>query len=178
MSRQLAKIMLNPYYFFDRNLKVGFKKNSDSHHNNHANCKLTFIPNYPDFGIGVRYTNKIMKELSVIYARIIIQYKFKYQTVFSARFDEQNEENQVLDETELIIILKIDHNLTQTGIDKIDVRSPIGNQIQQQEMKDSVWRFDKINSITVYFYKTGEFNGSSYVKITLRSNAILNNEKK
>ena len=40
-----------------------------------------------------------MKELSVIYARLINQYIFKYQTVFSARFDEQDEDNQVLDET-------------------------------------------------------------------------------
>ena len=41
-----------------------------------------------------------MKELAVIYARLINQYKFKYQTVFSARFGKQNEDNQVLDETE------------------------------------------------------------------------------
>ena len=43
-------------------------------------------------------------------------------------------------------------------------------------MKDSGWRFDKINSMTVYFYKTNEMNGSNYVKIPLRSNAILNIE--
>ena len=43
-------------------------------------------------------------------------------------------------------------------------------------MKDSGWRFDKINSMIVYFYKTGELNGSKYVKIPLRSNAILNIE--
>ena len=43
-------------------------------------------------------------------------------------------------------------------------------------MKDSGWRFDKINSMTVYFYKTGEMDGRSYVKIPLRSNAILNIE--
>ena len=43
-------------------------------------------------------------------------------------------------------------------------------------MKDSGWRFDKINSATVYFYKTGELNGSNYVKIPLRSNAIINIE--
>ena len=43
-------------------------------------------------------------------------------------------------------------------------------------MKDSGWRFDKINSMTVYFYKTNEFNGSNYIKIPLRSNAILNIE--
>ena len=43
-------------------------------------------------------------------------------------------------------------------------------------MKDSGWRIDKINSMTVYFYKTNEMNGSNYVKIPLRSNAILNIE--
>ena len=43
-------------------------------------------------------------------------------------------------------------------------------------MKDCGWRFDKINSMTAYFYKTGEFKGSNYVKIPLRSNAILNIE--
>ena len=47
-------------------------------------------------------------------------------------------------------------------------------------MKDSGWRFDKINSMAIYFYKTGELNGSNYVKIPLRSNSILkieNNDK-
>ena len=43
-------------------------------------------------------------------------------------------------------------------------------------MKDSGWRFDKVNSMTVYFFKTNELNGSYYVKIPLRSNAILNIE--
>ena len=32
--------------------------------------------------------------------------------------------------------------------------------------------------MTVYFYKMGELNGSNYVKIPLRSNAILNIENK
>ena len=155
--------MINPYYFTDRNLKVGFKINLDSHHINHANSKLTITPKYPEFGIEVRYINKIMKELSLIYARLINQYKFRYQTVFSARFDKQKEDNQVLDETELFFNLNINHILTQTHIDNIDVRSPLEHQIQQQEMKDSGWRFDKINSMTVYFYKTNEINGSNYV---------------
>ena len=43
-------------------------------------------------------------------------------------------------------------------------------------MKDSGWRFDKINSRTIYFYQTGIMNGSKYVKIPVRSNAILNIE--
>ena len=45
-----------------------------------------------------------MKEVSVIYARLINQYKFKHQTVFSARFDKKDENNQLLDETESFII--------------------------------------------------------------------------
>ena len=53
---------------------------------------------------------------------------------------------------------------------------PLEFQIQQQEMKDSGWRFDKINSMIIYFYKTTEMNGSNYVKIPLRSSAILNIE--
>ena len=121
-----------------------------------------------------------MKELALIYARLINQYKFKYQTVFSARFDKQDEDNQLLDETELFINLNINHNLTGSDLDKIDVISPLEYQKQQQERRDSGWRFDKINSMTVYFYKTNELNGSNYVKIPLRSNAILiieNNDK-
>ena len=121
-----------------------------------------------------------MKKLSFIYARLINQYKFKYQTVILARFDKKGEDIQVLDETEMFINLNINHNLTETDLDKIDIRSPLINQIQQQEMKDSDWRFDKIKSMTIYFHKTGELNGCNYVKIPLRSNAILiieNNDK-
>ena len=43
-------------------------------------------------------------------------------------------------------------------------------------MKDSGWRFDKIISMSIYFYKTNEMKGSNYVKNPLRSNAILNFE--
>ena len=90
---------------------------------------------------------KIMKELSIIFAGLINQYIFNYQTVFSARFDKQDEDNQLLDETELYINLNIKHNLTESVLDKIDIKSPLEHQIQQQEMKDSGWRFDKINSM-------------------------------
>ena len=68
--------------------------------------------------------------------------------------------------------MNINHNLTQTDIDKLDVRSPLEHQIQQQEMKDSGRRFDKTNSMTISFFKTGELNGSNYVKIPLRSSIL------
>ena len=143
--------MLHLYYFTDRNLKVGFKINLNSHHINHANCKLTIIPNYPEFGNGARFFNKILKVLFIIYARLISQHIFRYQKVFSARFNKQDEDNQVLDETETFFNLNIYDKITQTDIDNIDVKSPLEHQIKQQEMKDSGWRFDKINSMTVYF---------------------------
>ena len=149
LNKELAKKMPNPYFFTDRNLKVGFKINLDSHHINHLNFKLTISPNHPEFGIEVRYINQIMKELYIIYARLMNQYKFRYQTVFSARFDKQDEDNRILDETELFINLNINHNLTQSDLDNIDVVSPLDHQIREQEMIDSGWRFDKINSMIV-----------------------------
>ena len=104
------------------------------------------------------------------------QYKFRYQTVFSARFDKQDEDNQILEETELFINLNINHNLTESDLDEIDFKSPLDHQIQQQKMKDSGWRFDKITSMTVYFYEYVQLNGSIFVKNPLRSNSTLNVE--
>ena len=72
--------------------------------------------------------------------------------------------------------MNINHNLTESYHDNIDVKPPLEHQIQEQEMKDSRWRFDKISSMMVKFYKTGDMNGRSYVKFPLRSNAILNIE--
>ena len=72
--------------------------------------------------------------------------------------------------------MNINHNLTESDLDNIDVTSPLEYQKQQQKLTVSGWRIVKINSMTVYFYKTTELNGSNYVKIPLRSNAILNIE--
>ena len=76
-DKELAKIMINPYYFIDKNLKIGFKINLESHNFSHANSILSITPNFQAFGIEFRYFNKIVKELSVIYARLINQYIFK-----------------------------------------------------------------------------------------------------
>ena len=144
--------MLFPYCFTDGKSKVGFKNNLDSHHINHAKSKLNMTPKYPKFGIETSFFNKIIEEISVVYARIIYQYISKYQTVFSARFDKQGEDNQLLDETELFINLNINQNLTESDLAYIDIKSPSNHQMQQQEMKDSGWRFDKIKSMIVLFF--------------------------
>ena len=173
-DKKLTKMMINPYYFFDENLKNGFKINLESHNVSHANSVLIITPKFPNFGIEFRYINKIIKELSVIYARLINQNKFKYHTLFSASFYKINEEDQRNNEIELYINLKINHNLRESNIDNIDVRSQLEHQIKVQETKESGWIFDKINSMKISFYKTTKLNGSSYVKIPLRSSAILN----
>ena len=73
LKKELAKKMINPYFFTDRILKIGVRINLDSHHINHANSKLTITPSFKEFCIEFRYINKIMKELAVIYARLINQ---------------------------------------------------------------------------------------------------------
>ena len=154
-------------------MKIAYKNNLDSHNIQNTNSKITITPTFPEFGIEFRFINKIVKELSVIYARLLNQNNFKYQTVFSAGFDKQDEDGKLLDKTELFINLNNNHNLTETDINNINVVSPLEYQKQQQEMKDSGGRFDKINSMTIYFDKTNEMNSSNCVKVLLRSNAIL-----
>ena len=158
----------------DKNLKNGFKINLESHNISHPNSILTITCKYPKFGIEYRYIKKIIKELSVIYARLVNQYKFEYHTLFSASFYKIIEEDQRDNEIELYINLKINDNLTESDIDNIDIKSQLEHQIQIQETKESGWIFDKIISMKISFHKTEELNGTSYVKIPLRSNAILN----
>ena len=71
--------------------------------------------------------------------------------MFSARFDKQDEEEQVLDEIDLYINLNTNRNIGESGIDNIDLRSQLDEQIQNQETKDSKRRLAKFNSITLFF---------------------------
>ena len=62
------------------------------------------------------------------YDRLIIHYKYKYLTVFSASFDKQDEDEQMLDETEIFNNLIIDQNLTESDIDNFTVRFQINHK--------------------------------------------------
>ena len=73
LKKELPKKMNNPYYFTDRNLKVAYKINLYRQNLHHTNSKLTITPNFQEFGIEFIFINKIMKELSVIYAKLINQ---------------------------------------------------------------------------------------------------------
>ena len=62
-----------------------------------------------------------MKKMVNEYARLLNQNEIKYQTVFSARFDKQDADGQVLDEIELYIKLNMIKSLTQSDNDFTDV---------------------------------------------------------
>ena len=93
--------------------------------------------------------------MAKIYGRLINQFKFKYQIVLSAIFDKETEE-----ELEQYIILQVNQSLIWSDIEKYDLESETSARIENLEMKDSGWRFYKIASMTIYFYKTDELNGS------------------
>ena len=69
--------------------------------------------------------------------------------------------------------MNINKNLTDTDIKNIDVKPQLEHQIQIQESKESGWIFYKNNSMKIRFYKTGELNGSNFVKIPLGSNSLI-----
>ena len=93
--------------------------------------------------------------------------------MFSATFDKQDEDDQVLDEIEIIIFMDTIRNLAESDKVNIDVRSQPEQKVQSQISKDSGWRFDESISMTIYVYKTSELNVSIYVKIPMRDSAIL-----
>ena len=61
-------------------------------------------------GTDKTYVNKIFKEIANNYATIMNQNDFIDQTVFSARFEKQNEDGQMLIEIEIYIKLKNNQN--------------------------------------------------------------------
>ena len=49
----------------------------------------------------------------------------------------------MLNEIEFYINLNINQNITESNIGNIDIKSPLEHETQNQETKDSGWRFDK-----------------------------------
>ena len=108
------------------------------------------------------HINKIVEEMSTKYAGLIKPKKIKNHTVFSAKLDKQYEDDEVLEGIEIYVNLKSNQKLKESHFDEIDVRSQLEQQTQNQQSKDSGWRFDKTNSMTLHYNKNTESNGSSY----------------
>ena len=135
LDKEIAKKMIDPYYFMDEISKTGFKINLGSPNVNHANSAIIIEPNLQDFGIETRYFNKILKESSIIYAILINHYNINYHTFFSASFSQMNEEDQRSDEIELTSNLNIILNLTETDNNIIDAESQLEHQNQIHDAK-------------------------------------------
>ena len=145
LKKEIAKKRNNPYYLTDRGLQVGYINTLDSQKINRAISKISGKPKFPEFGNETGYSFKSFKEMTIISAKLFNQYNIKYQSMFCAKFDEKDENDQVLDETEIFNNLNINQNLTDSDINDIDIKSPLEQQLQNQEMTEGV-RFDKINS--------------------------------
>ena len=98
-----------------------------------------------------------------IYANIVNQYIFKYQISFLALFKKYGEEGEITSQIELPNILTITGNLTQSDLYNIDIQWVLENRIQNIEMKESGWNYQKITSMSIKFYETGILYESSYV---------------
>ena len=123
------------------------------------------------------YIDEIFKEMAHIYAKFINQYKFKYQLFFMLLFCKFEEDDDIRREAEMTVNLNMTNNLTQSQIDNVDIQWDLEARKQNLEMRESGWDFQRVNSMTISFYNTGNMDGSSYVKVPLRSSAIKNIEK-
>ena len=90
---------------------------------NDINSKLTIPPK--DLGIEKIHVNITVKGRSNRYARLLNHHKFNQRTVFFARFDKQNEDDQRLDEIALYNDLSVNQILTQSADDSVNIRSQL-----------------------------------------------------
>ena len=172
MINKWKKQWLNKRIFFnfcDTKLNVAHNIDLDSHHTIQTKSETIIYPNY--WEIDKIDVNMIVKNAYYI-CRIKKQNQFEYERVFSARFGEQDEDDQIVGKIELHNILKVNQNLSQSDYDKIDIRSYLERQTQNQNEKLVDGYLMKTISMTKSFNKTTETNGSTYVRIPKRSSTI------
>ena len=162
------------YKFTDDILNKIYDITIDRHHKKDLNSQITITSKFDYTGIEMYFIDEIFKEMTHIYAKFINQYKFKYQLSFMLLFYKYEEDGDIRKEAEMAITLNMINNLTQSEIDNANIQWEVEARKQNLEMKESGWHFQRVNSMTISFYNTGNMDGSSYVKVPLRSSAILN----
>ena len=138
------------------------------------NSQITITSKFDDTGMEMNFVDKILKEMSHINANFINQYKFKYQLSFMLLFYNFEEDGDIRKEAEMPINLNMTNNLTQSEIDNVNVQWDLESRKQSLEMRESGWVFQTVTLMTISYYNAGNMDGSSYVKVPLRSSAILN----
>ena len=87
---------MKPNYFTDKTLQGGFNNNLDSDLIIQSKSEKPSQKTYILLGIETIYINeKILKKMATIHAKLINLYEFFYLTVFSAKFDKQDEDAQM-----------------------------------------------------------------------------------
>ena len=163
------------YKFTDNILDTAYDITVNRHHKKDLNSQITITSKFDNlFGIEMYYINDIFKEMAHIYARFINQYKFKYHLSFMLLCNNFEEDGDIRREAEMTINLNMVNNLTQSEIDNVNVQWEVEAGKQNLEMRNSGWNFQRVISMTISFYNTGNMDGSSYVKIPLRSSALVN----
>ena len=129
--------MINLYFFSQRYQLQPL-------HNQNINITITSVYNLP---VELFDLNNIFKEMSIIYGRLINQFKFKHLVVFSVIFDKETHE-----EIEQFFSLKVNQSSTRIDIGKYDLERELDGQIENLERKIvSGWRFSKTVTMTIYF---------------------------
>ena len=89
-------------------------------------------------------------------------------------FNKYGEDKKITSEIELPSTLSMTHNLTQSELDKIIIQCTLEHRIQTIEMRESGWRFQRINTMRISFYKSGNLKCSSSVRVPLRVSVLIN----
>ena len=163
------------YKFTENILNIVYDITVDSHHKKNLNSQITITSKHNDIvGIEMYHIDEIFKEMSHMYAKFIDQYKFKYQLTFMLLFYKFEEDGDIRREAEMTVTLNMVTNLTQSEIEDVNIQWDLEARKQNLELQASGWNFQRVNSMTISYYNTGNMDGSSYVKIPIRSSAILN----
>ena len=168
------------YKFTDNIISTAYDFTFDKHHKKNLNSQITTTSKFDNTGIEMNFVDEIFKEMSHIYAKFINQYKFKYQLSFMLLFYKFEEDGDIRKEAEMTINLNMTNTLTQSEIDNVNVQWDLEARKQNLEKQESGWVFQRVNSMTISYYNTGNMDGSSYVKVPLRSSAkvkIKNDDK-
>ena len=159
--------------FTDNIIDMAYDLTVDRHHKRDLNSQITITSKLDNlFGIEMYYINDMITEMAHIYANFINQYKFKYQLSFMLLFNKFEEDGDIGKEAEMVINLNMINNLTQSEIDNTNIQWEVEARKQNLEKRESGWHFQRVNFMTISFYNTGNMDGSSNVKIPLRSSAI------
>ena len=102
----------NQYYFTDRIIETAYDIIIDNHHDKRASSQLTFTSEFNKIGIAMNHVNKIMEEMSHVYAKLKNEYNFNYHLTFLVIFNKYGEDGEIISEKELPFTLSLTHNLT------------------------------------------------------------------